>query len=291
MSVPLSYAIVIIVWSTTPLGVAWSNDSLTPITAVFSRMFLAFVLAVMLAAMIKQLRLDFSAHWKVYAAAGFGLFPNMPLVYWAAEYIPSGLISVIFGLSPFFIALLSQRLLNEDKLSVSKWLALCLAVLGLLIIFSDQIRLGPNAIFGITLMIIAVFLFSLSGVLVKKFHSGAQPLQQLNGSLLFSLPGFFICWFFIDGQIPTEVSDKSFYAIIYLAVIGSLVGFVAYFYLLGKLPVAKVGLIPLITPGLAVMIGAYINDEPLTQEVILGSVLIVAGLAFFQKASLVKSYR
>ena len=52
----------------------------------------------------------------------------MPLIYWASQYIPSGLISVLFGLSPFFVALLAAVLLGDRSLGGRHYLALILAL-------------------------------------------------------------------------------------------------------------------------------------------------------------------
>ena len=52
--------------------------------------------------------------WGVYAASALGLFPNMLLVYWAAQFIPSGLMSVIMGTYPFFVGAFSLLVLREN---------------------------------------------------------------------------------------------------------------------------------------------------------------------------------
>ena len=105
MPIFLSYIIVVIIWSTTPLAIYFSNDSLTSIAAVNMRMLLAFAFAVTLTVAGFRQSFLIKRHWKLYACASIGIFPNMPLVYASAEYIDSSMISVIFALSPFVIAL------------------------------------------------------------------------------------------------------------------------------------------------------------------------------------------
>lgn len=280
MSVPAAYTAVILIWASTPLAVQWSNDSLTPIAAVSSRLLLALPLGLLLARLLRHKPLAMRTHWKLYASAALGLFPNMPLVYLAAQYIPSGLIAVFFGLSPFWVALLSRYLLGDHSLGLRHGIALLIAVSGLWLIFAARTALGDHAGTGIALMLVSTLCFSLSSVLIQRYASGASPLNQLNGSLLFALPGLLLCWYFLDGQTPV-FSLRSAGSVLYLAIIGSVVGFIAYFYLLVQLRATTVALIPLITPVLALLLGATINAEPVSMTVWAGSGLIVAGLGLF----------
>lgn len=281
MPVSIAYLLVVLVWATTPLATQWSDDSLSPFAALGSRMTLALLLGLFTAWVSRHPPLALRQHWRLYAAAALGIFPNLALVYTAARYIPSGLIAVMFGLSPFWVALLSSRVLGERALVARQYAALSLAIAGSLVIFAGRTTLGEQAGTGIVLMLVSNLCWSLSSVLIQRHASGATPLNQLNGSLLFALPGLWLGWWLFDGHWPVAISLKSAGSVLYLAVIGSLVGFVAYFYLLQKIRATTVALIPLMTPVLALLLGAAINHEAISLPVWVGSALIVAGLALF----------
>ncbi|HIA09196.1 MAG TPA: EamA family transporter, partial [Chromatiaceae bacterium] len=103
MSVPAAYLAVILIWSTTPLAIQWSGDGPGFLFGVAARMVVG--LSILLAGM-RLLRVDFPwdrASRRVYLVGGVPLYLAMTSVYWSAQYIPSGWISVIFGLSPIFI--------------------------------------------------------------------------------------------------------------------------------------------------------------------------------------------
>ena len=291
MSVPFAYVGVIIIWSTTPLAVQWSNDSLTPIAAVTLRMALAWVFTLLLCVVMK-IRLDgLLANWRAYAVASIGMFPNMPLVNLAAEYIPSGLIALIFGTSPFTVALLSRYVLKEHYLTGKHLAAMLIAVMGLWMIFREHLTIDQGAIIGIALMFLSVLLFSISTVLVKHYDANVHPLKQIYGSLLYALPGLFISWYIFDGQMPESFSDKTIGSILYLSIIGSVLGFMAYFYLLRHLPPAAVSVITLITPLIAVWLGVWANNEPMSWSICIGSVLVVGALLMFSGVFSGQSFR
>ncbi|MGI9281304.1 MAG: DMT family transporter [Endozoicomonas sp.] len=268
-----NYLAVILIWSTTPLAIKLSNGSFSAYASVLSRMLLAFLLTAVAIAMIKHMAGLKRKHWRLYWVSSLGLFPNMLLVYMAANYIPSGLISVLFAMVPIISGILGAWVLKEPFFVTRKILALAMAVCGLLVVFASQWTLGKEAFIGIGLMLVSNLVFSISqvGTRYLQKETGIDALEQTFGSLTFALPGFFLTWWVMDGGMPTEVSVQSVWAVIYLAVVGSLLGFVAYFVILRRLPLAMVSVIPLITPVLALWLGAAVLSEAITMQLMLGA--------------------
>ncbi len=293
MPIFLSYALVVVIWSTTPLAVYLSNDSLSSITAVNARMLLAFVLAAVLTCAWLRKSFDIKRYWKIYAAASIGIFPNMPLVYASAKYINSSMIAVIFALSPFMIALILLVFSRNNKPKLQEVICLCIAISGLLIVSAAQISMKTEAWIGIALMLGSVVCFSVSNLLIKycseNLDKKPNPFNQLTGSLLFSIPGLLISWVYMDGEAPS-FSSTSLMATFYLAIVGSVLGFAAYFFLLNNISALSVSIIPMITPAFALMLGNIFNQEVISLQVILGTGLIIVALAFFNP-DLVKACR
>lgn len=279
-----AYVSVIAIWSTTPLAIKWSNDSLTPMASITLRISLALALTCVIYGVLRRALPLQRKHWRIHCAAAIGLFPNMPLVYTAAEYIPSGLIAIMFGLTPFVNGLLAIPMLGESRPSISRWLALAVALLGLWIVFSDQLSLGEDGYLGILLMLASVMVFCFSSLLVKRLtvHHPIEPIEQAFGSMVYALPGLLVCWFLFDGDFHFEFSSKSLWALLYLSIVGSMFGFVAYFHILKSMSISTVSLIPLLTPVLAVALGSWLAGERVGENTLLGGGCIVLALAFYQ---------
>ena len=281
MSVPLVYALVVLIWSTTPLAIKWSNTGFTPLTAITLRIGLSWLIALVVCLSFRRFNIGFVRNWRLYASGSLGIFPGLVLVYLSAEYIPSGMISVLFGMSPFLTALLSSWVLKAKPMLPYQWGALGIALSGLLLIFADQLNTDLKGVIGIFLLIGAVVVFSTSAVLVKRWATEADPLSQLTGSLTWATPLLFFSWLIVDGNIPNQWHYQSFYSVVYLAVLGSFVGFIAYYYLLQRVSVVVVSMVPMITPMLALILGLTLNNEPLTVRLMIGSGLILTGLGIF----------
>lgn len=281
LQVYCAYALVVLIWSTTPLAIQWSSDSVSFIAAVALRMSAALGLALIILALLRRSLFDRPGVWKVYFAASLGIFPNMPLVYWSVQFVPSGLVAVIFALSPFVTGILSLLILRQNPFDRYKVLALCVALSGLVIIFWDQLRLDVRAGYGIGGLLVSCLLFGISSVWLKRLNEGADAFNQTAGALLFSLPGLLLCWWLMDGQWPVLVSGKSLAAIAYLATFGSLLGFTLFYFVLTQLSPSAVSLITLVTPVLALMLGALVAGEQLSASLLLGATLVVGALLFY----------
>ena len=289
MATFFAYLAVVLIWATTPLAIQWSSDSLSFMAAVVARMALALALALLIHALLRRKLRSYRDHALIYVAASIGIFPNMPVVYWAAQFIPSGLVAVIFAMSPFATGLLSILLLKQNPFSARRLLALVLALAGLAIIFAQQMQLDSKAVYGIAGIVLSCFLFSFSSVWLKKLtaaNTGVDAFQQATGALLFALPGLLVCWWWMDFSLqdiglPASLSSKSLGAVVYLALMGSLVGSVLFFYVLQRLSPSLVSLITLMTPVLAILLGRWAADEALPAQTLVGVGVVLFGLLLY----------
>ena len=121
-----------------------------------------------------------------------------------------------------------------------------------------------------------------SAIGVKKIGANVTGLVMTTGGLAVSIPLFAITWWIFDGQLPELIPFKAGASIVYLALMGSVVGFSLYYYLLKNVEASKVSLITLVTPVSALFLGSTLNNEAIGLSVIIGTVLILAGLASYQ---------
>ncbi len=273
----------VLIWSTTPLGIVFSSETVAPTLAVLMRMLIGLVLAAFVVS-IANVRIPWHRRaCYLYGYSSIGIYGGMLLSYMAAKTVPSGLISLTFGLAPILSGLLAQRLLNEPKFSKIKLLALACALLGLYLVSERHIQGSLMQMQGLLYVFLAVCFFSLSGVMIKRVKIAIHPMATTFGALIFVTPLFFITWWLVDGELNSAAwSVKSLWSIAYLGVFGSLIGALAYFHVLQKLAASTVALTTLITPSFAIALGAWLNNEPVDLQLIIGAVIILVSLAVFQ---------
>ncbi len=282
MRVFLAYISVILIWATTPLAIKWSGEETGFLFGVTGRMAIGTVCVVFVLLLSKQrLAWHSKARW-TYVAVALQIYGAMLAVYWAAQFLPSGWISVIFGLTPLITALLAALWLRERSLTPGTLLAYGLSICGLFIMFGSALQLGHDAALGIAGVLLSAVLQSASSIWIKHLAAKLPALSQVTGGLLLALPAYLITWGIADGHWPDTLSATGIKAIIYLGVIATLIGFVLYYYLLTKLTATRVALITLVSPVLALLIGHTINHEPLTMKVLTGTLLILSALIMHQ---------
>ncbi len=281
MSVPISYISVILIWSTTPLAIQWSGHDVGFQFGVAARMFIGLIA---LSLLLRVMKIEFPWHEKarrVYLVSGLTLYVAMSFVYWAAQSIPSGWISVVFGLSPIMTSVMASLILKDARLSGARLSGMVLGFVGLIVVFIEGMTISTAALLGLTAVVISAATQSLGSVLIKQQQPDFHPIAITAGSLVVSLP-LFVLNVMLSGGWPESLPLKPALAILYLALLGSAIGFPLYFYLLKKLKPERVAIVTLITPVTALLLGALLNGETISTKVWLGTSLILGGLAIYE---------
>lgn len=274
---------VVFVWSTTPLAIQWSAVGAGWIFSLASRMAIGAVIFLVIF-ILKRDRTFLTGEGRTAAliTAG-GIYANMMLVYWAAQFVPSGLIAVIFGLSPIATALWSLLLLDNEKLTVPGIIGVALGVFGLWLVFGGGDNLSSAGIPGIAAVVGAMASQCLIMVVLKRMGTRQSSLTMTGGGVIYGALLFCASWWWMDMPLPAvDVPLRASLAIIYLGVMGSVVGFLLYFWLLRRVSPIRLSLVTLITPVTGLLLGQWLNREVLPEQVWAGVLLILLGLGLYQ---------
>lgn len=284
-----AYVAVVLIWATTPLGIQWSGAEGGFLFGVTARMALGALVALPVLWLLGQ-RISFAPRALLaYAAGSLAIFGGMFGTYWAAQHLASGMVSVLFGTAPLFTSLLAAWVLGERTLN-AYWLGgLLLAFAGLGLIFHEQISLEGVGAWAVVVMLWSACIHALSTVLVKKINAPISGSVTSVGALWVSAALYLVVWllFAPAGELwPREVSERAWGAIVYLAVFGSVFGFMLFFFALRHLPASLMGLVTLLAPVLALWLGWWFEGEVLSRAAMLGTLLVLGGLAWAQWGAL-----
>lgn len=277
MSPSFAFVIVILIWSTTPLAIKWSAEGAGFSYAVLARMALGLLICV---ALLALLRIRPPLHKRAlhsYVASGSSMAGTMILAYWSSQYVSSGMISLLFGLSPLITSLGAALWLKEEALTLNKMAGMLLGLVGLVLVFRGGLAVG--AAWGLLALFVAVVMQALGLVWIKKIGDDSPPLATTCGSLLVAFPLFLLAWWVFDGHVPQDIAPRALGGIVYLGSVGSVLGFLLYYYLIKHMNTGRIALINLITPVLSMLLGHTLNHEAILPQVWLGASFILLGLA------------
>lgn len=282
MPIVAAFLAVILIWSTTPLAIQWSSEGGGFLFGVAARMWLGALFCLVFMGLFSVPLPRHRTALRTYLAAGLGIYGALSCVYWSAQFIPSGLISVIYGLTPLVTGLLAALWLQERAFSPARIAGMLLGFVGLLVVFGAGILDKPLAFAGMLGVLLSVVLHSISSVWVKRIGAGIPPMAVAGGGLLVAAPLYLLTWLLLGGHAPQALTTRAALAILYLSLMGSVAGFVLFYYLLQHLSASRTALITLIAPVIALSLGQLLNHEQIAPRIACGAALILAGLAMHQ---------
>ncbi|WP_076753002.1 DMT family transporter [Acinetobacter schindleri] len=275
------YALLVLIWAATPLAIVWSVAEVHPMWVLIIRYFGASLIAL---ALLKIMRdpLPFDAvSMKSYLAGSLNLIGAQLFIYLAANYLTSGLMALIFGLSPLIAGLIGHVILKTHKLVWLQWLGMAVAVSGLTFVFADSAESNVNP-WGVVLMVISMISYISSIFWVKQINAPLKPMSQATGSLMISAVGSLALVPFIWQHFPTQMpSTNAIIGFIFTMILSSIVAMLCYFWLIRRLAASTVSLSNVMTPVIALVLGATLNNEHISSNAFVGIVIVMFGIVMY----------
>jgi drug/metabolite transporter (DMT)-like permease len=205
------------------------------------------------------------------------------LLFWAEQRVPSGIAAVMMATIPAFTAISEILFLRTQWLTVRLASALLIGIGGVAVLVSHSLNLGgiPIDRQGAAALILASMNWSVASALARKLplprsnvvNSGAQMLA--GGVLLAAMAAAL-------GEFrsfhPWAVSGRAWFALLYLIVAGSIVGFTAYVWLIQHESPTKVGTYAYVNPVVAVIVGYLLGGEGIGLRTVLGTLFVLASV-------------
>ena len=204
-------------------------------------------------------------------------------LFWAEQRVPSGIAAVILASIPLFITLLEIIFLRTQRLTVRLAVGLLVGILGVSILMAKSISLGeaPLDRRGAAAILVAAMGWSVGTILTRKLTLPASKAMSAAAQML--LGGLqLLALTVLSGELAgfhlLKVSPTAWFALAYLIVFGSLIGFTAYVWLLHYESPTLVGTYAYVNPVVAVAVGHFVGGEAIGLRTILGSVFVLASV-------------
>ena len=221
--------------------------------------------------------------WLLLAVTGILSFGfNYGLVFWGEQYITSGLAALLQATTPAFGLVFAHFNLPGERLSWTKIGGVVLGVCGVAVVFSNQLAVaGRQALAGCVALLLSSIFVAYSNVLVKKHGKRLNPAIMTAGQMLFGLLLLLAASVTLEGNpLRYHWTAMAVIALLYLAVVGSVIAFLLYYWLILNMDVTKSMLIALVTPVVAVILGMIVLNEEFGWRTLAGGAMIMLGIAF-----------
>ncbi len=275
---------VYLTWGLTYLAIRFAVQTIPPFTMAATR----FIIPGVFLYSWRRMKGDPAPkgnEWRAAAIVGaLLLVGGNGLVSWAEQYVPSGITALLYGSAPIWMVLIDYLSPSGKPPGVKTVFAIILGFVGIILLISPG-RFGAATEgaqwIGIAALILAAIFWAAGSVynrdatLPKSALLGTGMEMLVGGTMLLGLGFITGEWSRLD---PRGISKESLVGLLYLIVFGSIIGFSAYIWLLRNAPTPLVATYAYVNPLIAIFMGAWLADEPLSLQIILSAVIIVASV-------------
>src|SRR5947207_14123962 len=267
----IAFTALYLVWGSTYLGIRFAIESIPPFLMAGTRFLLAGVIMFAIAWWQGAYKSSW-ANWRVSLIVGACLLlAGNGGVTIAEKYIDSGLAALIVAIVPIYIVLLGWASGMARRPTALMWVALVGGFLGVGILFGPALHLssngGQNPAIGISILLVSCFIWSVGSLYSRVAKHAASPFltaahQMICVGVLLLFAGL------ATGELPRfhpgSISMLSLGSFVYLVLIGAVVGYTAYIWLLRHCDPAKVATYAYVNPIVAVLLGTFFAAETVT---------------------------
>ncbi len=279
-----AFAALYVIWGSTYLAIFFAIQSIPPFLMAGARFFLAGIIMLAIARLQGPLKSTWP-DWRTSLVVGACLLlGGNGGVTISEKFIETGLASLIVATVPIYIILLGWLFGMTPRPGRIVWLGLAGGFLGVAVLLGPELRIssGTRPVIGMSILLVTSFIWSAGSLYSRSAKHVASPFfaaaqQMICGGLLLILAGF------IAGEVsnfhPEKITSLSIGAFVYLVLIGAIVGYTAYFWLLRNCEPAKVATYAYVNPVVAVLLGALFAHEVVTVRTLFAAVLIIGSVA------------
>jgi drug/metabolite transporter (DMT)-like permease len=268
------------VWGSTWLAIQFGLADVPPFTGAAARFFLAAVCMVFVVRLL--------AHKEggerpgprlVLCTAIFNFFLTYGSVYWAEQYLPSAIASILFALFPIFVALLAHFFLQDERLGARHVIGFTLGFLGVILLFCTDVQgHGPHAVTAVMVFLVCPVSSAVGTVLLRKWGQHVSSLRLNRDGMFVGAALLGVVALFVERDVEVRWTPAALGSLVYLAMVGTVLAFGLYFWLLRYAPAYKLAVIPYVTPVVAVTLGFFVAGEPFGATTAAGLALILLGV-------------
>jgi len=280
------YLITVLIWGTTWIAIKWQIGVVPAPVSIAYRFWIAAIVLMLSLVIARKRLLPTAQAWRYLVAQGLALFCcNFLCFYYASQFVPSGLVAVVFSTAPLWNAI-NGRLFLGRIVQPQVILGAVFGLAGILMLFLPQIMghwENSGMINGLGLALLGTLLFSCGNLLSSRMQAlGLTPWLTNTWAMLIGASVLTIASLTLGMPLAIEHSTRYVGALLYLAIPGSVIGFTAYLMLVGRMGPEKAAYCTVLFPVVALSVSTVYEGYIWTTSSFIGLALVLIGnlLAF-----------
>ena len=257
------------------------EDGLTPFTLITLRLLIGFaLLATVVAAARESLPPRGRIYGHLFIMGAINIAIPFSLITWAEQSVDSSVAAILNAAVPLFVLVIAAIFLRDERMTVNRLAGLIVGFVGVAILvgfdpadFTSGNMAGEIALIGSTIS------YACGAVYARHKIHGLRPMIPALFQVFFGLVIVTVLAFVFENPLGTTFTPASLFSVIWLGLLGSGLAYLVFFRILGRWGATRTSMVAYLLPLYGIALGALVRNEPVDATMIVGTALIIGGVA------------
>jgi drug/metabolite transporter (DMT)-like permease len=275
-------------WGSAYLFIKIGVQTLTPLTLIATRLAIGTaVLATVVAVAREPLPRDLRMYGHLAVLSVLGIVIPFFLITSAEQTTDSSLAAIINGAIPLFAVVIAALALHDEPITLDRSIGLLIGFVGVVVLVGGglaSIRAG-GSLYGEVALVGSSICYAAAPVYARRFIKGLRPMIPAAFEIGFAFVITTVLAFALERPLATQVRPDAIFAVVWLGLLGSGLAYIAFFRLVGHWGATRTALVAYLLPVVGIALGVIVLRERIDARTLLGTVLIIGGVALVNSRS------
>ena len=257
------------------------EEGLTPFTLITLRLLIGLALLVTVVVIARERIPPFGRiYGHLFVMGAINIAIPFSLITWAEQSVDSSVAAILNAIVPLFVLIIAAVILHDERLTANRVLGLVVGFVGVAILVGfDPSDLASGNLTGEVLLIGSTISYACGAVYAKRNIKGLAPKIPALFQVFFGLMIVSVLAFVFENPLATTFTPASLFSVVWLGLLGSGLAYLAFFRLLQNWGATRTSMVAYLLPLYGIALGALVRHEPVDVSMILGTALIIGGVA------------
>ena len=269
-------------WGSSYLFIKIGVDAgLSPFMLITLRLLIGFALLATVVALAREsLPRDPRTYGHLIVMGAVNIAIPFSLITWAELTVDSALAAILNAAVPLFVIVIAAIFLRDERITINRLAGLAVGFIGVAILVGfDPGDLAGSDMAGELALIGSTISYGIGAVYARRNIRGLRPMIPALFQVLFALVMVSILTLVFERPFSTPITPEAWFSVIWLGLLGSGLAYLVFFRLLGRWGATRTSMVAYLLPVYGIALGALVLSEPIDARLLIGTALVIGGVA------------
>ena len=208
------------------------------------------------------------------------VIPFWLITYGEGSGVDSSVASILNSTVPLFTIVIAPLVLHDEHITVNRIVGLAVGFIGVVVLTGrDLSGTGSGVSLGVIALLLSAVSYAAGAVYARRNARGLSPITTALFQVVFAFTITTVLAFLIENPLAASISPAAAFSVVWLGLLGSGMAYLLFFRLLGHWGPTRTSLVAYLLPVWGIVLGAAVLNEPVDARLLVGTALIVGGVA------------